>query len=105
MFPSSVNLMVLDSNMGKHSSDELNRDFSSYLIIYTIPQFLVDPGVDIEQWAIDSARSKNQRIEYFISACDRNPGLCPVPNMRECFSAMNDLIKVNANDLVSTCCS
>ena len=33
-----------------------------------------------------------------MSACERNPTLCPVPSMRKCIASMNDLIKVNAHD-------
>ena len=45
----------------------------------------------------DDARSRNNRIEYFISACERNPKSCPVDSMRKCIKAIFDLLEVNAD--------
>ena len=97
IFPSYVNLMVLDSNMGEHVLHR--KQLFTTISIYLMFILLKDSGADIERFAEDSARSRNHRFEYFISACDRNPNLCPVSNMRHCNTAMNDLVRANGKDL------
>ena len=98
MFPQTVNLMVLDGNMGelqdRNCKPKYLTSFCSHHVNITL-----DPSSDVEKAATDDARSHNNRIEYFISACERNPGACPVRNMRTCIKAMNDLIKLNIDEL------
>lgn len=47
----------------------------------------------------DNARARNNRIEYAISTCERNPKMCPVDNLRKCIKSVSTLINDNT-DLV-----
>ena len=45
----------------------------------------------------DLIRARNDRIEYFISVCERNPKLCPVDSMRKCIKSVYDLLQANTD--------
>ncbi len=76
VFPSNVNLLVLDGND--------------------------DPNVDIVENTVDIARSANQRIDFFMSSCEMFPDTCPVDNMRECINELNLIFKENSDDIFNT---
>ncbi len=76
VFPSNVNLLVLDGND--------------------------DPNVDIVENTVDVARSANQRIDFFMSSCEMFPDTCPVDNMRECINELNFILKENSDDIFNT---
>lgn len=68
IFPSSVNLMVLDGND--------------------------DPGSDLVSNAEDIARSINQRIGFFVASCEFSKS-CPVDNVSGCLTDLANLVREN----------
>mmetsp|Transcript_29226 Transcript_29226/g.53426 ORF Transcript_29226/g.53426 Transcript_29226/m.53426 type:complete len:648 (+) Transcript_29226:162-2105(+) len=66
VFSDNVNLMVLDGN--------------------------VDPNTDIESRTMDDARSKQQRLDYFIASCEFGNVQCAVPDLRQCINDVNRLV-------------
>jgi len=67
IYSDNVNLMVLDGS--------------------------VDPNSDIVSRSRDDARSKQQRLDYFIASCEFGNVQCPVPNIRSCINDVNDMVK------------
>jgi len=74
VFPSSVNLMILDGS--------------------------VDPESDIVSRTMDDARSKQQRLDYFIASCEFGNSQCAVKDMRSCVNDINGLVSDMRDDVV-----
>ena len=74
-FPSSINLMVLDSNM--------------------------PPRYDARQFAEDEARFSDMRINYFIASCDMgtNKHCGDVRDMGKCISDIHNILAANRKQL------
>ena len=72
IFPDNVHLMVLDGN--------------------------VNPVSDIVEFSEDQARSFNQRIDYFIAACEFGNG-CGVDDVGQCVRDLNDAITTNKEEV------
>ena len=53
----------------------------------------VDPNSDIVSRSRDDARSKQQRLDYFIASCEFGNVQCPVPNIRSCINDVHDMVK------------
>lgn len=73
VFPSSVNLMILDGS--------------------------VDPESDIVSRTMDDARSKQQRLDYFIASCEFGNSQCGVKDMRSCVNDINRLVTDMRDDV------
>jgi len=67
IFPDNVNLMVLDGS--------------------------IPPNYDIVQASEDTARSTNQRIDYFIATCEFGNDKCGVKDMRACVNKLNNILQ------------
>ena len=66
VFSDNVNLMVLDGS--------------------------VDPNTDIVSRTMDDARSKQQRLDYFIASCEFGNVQCGVPDVRTCINDVNMIV-------------
>lgn len=66
VFSKNVNLMVLDAN--------------------------TDPSNDIESQSLSSARSSQQRLDYFIASCEFGNFDCGVPDLRTCIDDVNTIL-------------
>jgi len=75
IFPDNVNLMVLDGS--------------------------APPNYDILQASEDTARSTNQRIDYFIASCEFGTE-CGVKDMRACVSNLNNVLQDNKDYIQET---
>ena len=52
----------------------------------------VDPASDIVSRTRDDARSKQQRLDYFIASCEFGNVQCPVSNIRTCINDVKDMV-------------
>ncbi len=66
IFSENVNLLVLDGS--------------------------VDPNSDIVSRTMDDARSKQQRLDYFIASCEFGNTQCGVPDLRTCINDVNRMV-------------
>jgi pimeloyl-ACP methyl ester carboxylesterase len=66
VFPNNVNLMVLDGS--------------------------VDPNSDIISRTMDDARSKQERLDYFIASCEFGNEQCGSTDVRSCINDLNRMV-------------
>jgi hypothetical protein len=66
VFPNNVNLMVLDGS--------------------------VDPNSDIISRTMDDARSKQERLDYFIASCEFGNEQCESTDVRTCINDVNRMV-------------
>ena len=60
------------------------------------------PGLDVAEFSEDDARAMNQRIDYFIAACEIENVDCGVKDMRSCVSNLDRILRDNRDDVEET---